>query len=87
MGKTQRKYAPDWEWYNWCRKHFRENVGSFKSFSKKYLKRDGQGKGFGFEYWSRRPYSGYPPGKDIKTLTNRTERRQAKREIANAEEA
>lgn len=41
-------------------------------------RRDGSGKGCGFEYWSRRPLSGYAPGSETKRLTNRIERRQEK---------
>lgn len=44
-------------------------------------RRDGLGKGCGFEYWSRRPLSGYAPGSETKRLTNRIERRNAKQDI------
>lgn len=38
-------------------------------------------KGCGYEYWSRRPFAGYSPGRDTKTLTHRIERRHAKRTV------
>lgn len=38
-------------------------------------------KGGGYEFWSRRPFSGHGCGREIKTLTHRAERRIAKRGI------
>ena len=38
-------------------------------------------KGSGFEYWGRRPFTGYSPGSDTKRLTHRLERRHASRLI------
>lgn len=38
-------------------------------------------KGPGYEYWSKRPMSGRPPGKKTKKLTHRKERAKAKEEL------
>ena len=39
------------------------------------------GKGAGYEYWSRRPFSGVSPGKDNKKITHRIERAKTKRNL------
>ena len=41
------------------------------------------GKGPGYDYWSRRPYSSNGYGPDIKKLCHRAERRQADEIIQN----
>lgn len=54
-----------------------------------FRRRDGTGKGCGYEYWSRRPFRGCCPGSDVKRMTHRVERRRAKaavrREVVVAE--
>lgn len=40
-------------------------------------------KASGYEYWSRRPYSGSSPGKIAKRICHQMERAIAKREILN----
>ncbi len=34
-------------------------------------------KGCGYDFWSRRPYSGHGHGRKVKTICHRIERRQA----------
>ena len=38
-------------------------------------------KGPGYEYWGRRPFCGWKPGKVAKRLTHQLERQIAKREV------
>jgi hypothetical protein len=51
------------------------------SRSRKDAVRGHNGKGLGWEYWARRPFSGHSPGSKIKKLTHRKERRIAEREL------
>lgn len=44
-------------------------------------RRDGSGKGCGYEYWSRRPLSGYSPSAENKRLTHRIERARHKQQL------
>lgn len=34
----------------------------------------------GYEYWGKRPMSGFSPSKDVKQMTHQTERARAKEE-------
>jgi hypothetical protein len=44
-------------------------------------KKSKNGKGPGYEYWSKRPMSGSPPGRWAKKKTHRLERIEAKKII------
>ena len=44
-------------------------------------KKSKNAKGPGYEYWSKRPMSGSPPGRWAKTRTHRKERIEAKKII------
>ena len=78
MGSTRRNGSWDREWVSYCRQHKLPWLDRYRSTSDKYLTRDGLGKGPGYEYWSRRPFSGSAPGNETKRMTNRYERRTAR---------